>query len=235
VCLRPERQAALQAIIEVESGGRYVSVFYPYARAFFRLLTGRGKITGKALNTIVGVSWDPRERLATLAEYEMAFDTLIRTRGEFCPTPLSSDLTHTLFPEVEFYRRERLRRRGEIAGRKSVAKFLRQQGRKKVQEEIQYYRVLQLAAIDLNFQSPDTFARWNRRHSELNEYDWLQLFWRWQTRFPSLQSLDWFRYSDEPRHSLVWELCHIVQETPEPVRARERLYIPNKLRDLTRG
>ncbi|WP_272906425.1 MULTISPECIES: plasmid SOS inhibition protein A [Edwardsiella] len=230
VPLWPERQAALQAIIDVENdtGSRRFN-YYPYAAAFFRRLTGRGKVTGKALKSVVGIMWNPRERLATLGDYEMAFDTLIRTRGEYCPTPLCSSTRHWLFPEVEFQRRERDRQRARLSAHKSGIKSRRQWERQREQEAIQYHRVVQLAALDLNFQSPDTFIQWNKRHPDLKEVDWLSMFWRWQPRFPSLAELEWLRYGSESLFTLVLNLAAIVRDTPEVVRAQERLYVPNKL------
>ncbi|HAS1114630.1 TPA: plasmid SOS inhibition protein A [Enterobacter cloacae] len=121
--LNPERQAAIQAIDDVESGAseRWFSL-YPYASAFFRRLTGCGKVSGKALRAVTGIIWDPRERLATLSDYEMAFDTLIRTRGQYCPTPLCSSIRHWLFPEVEFQQMERARQRASLSGHKYSVK-----------------------------------------------------------------------------------------------------------------
>jgi hypothetical protein len=61
VPLWPERQAALQAIIDVEDTAPYRrNTWYLYAKAFFRRLTGRGKVNGKALRSVVGVLWDLR-------------------------------------------------------------------------------------------------------------------------------------------------------------------------------
>lgn len=230
VPLNPERQAAIQAIDDVESGvcERWFSL-YPYASAFFRRLTGRGKVSGKALRAVTGIIWDPRERLATLSDYEMAFDTLIRTRGQYCPTPLCSSIRHWLFPEVEFQQMERARQRASLSGHKYSVKTRRQWERQREQAAIQYHRVVQLAVIDLNFQSPDTFCQWNKRHQELEEAEWLGMFWHWQARFPSLRELDWLRYSHDSIAAIVLNLAAIVRETPEVIRAQERLYVPNKL------
>ncbi|EKQ5163196.1 plasmid SOS inhibition protein A [Salmonella enterica] len=231
VCLYPERQAALQAIIDVESAtGLRRFTCYPYAAAFFRRLSGRSRVSGRALRAIIGIRWDPRDKLTTLSDYEMAFDTLIRTRGECCPTPLSGSTRHWLFPEVEFQQQERERQRARLAGHKYTVKSRRQWEKQREQEAVQYFRVVQQAALDLNFQSPDTFCQWNMRHPELKEAEWLAMFWRWQARFPSLQALEWLHYSNEPAYVVVINLQALVSETPAVVCARERLYVPNKLR-----
>ncbi|WP_370546748.1 plasmid SOS inhibition protein A (plasmid) [Edwardsiella tarda] len=116
-----------------------------------------------------------------------------------------------------------------MSAHKSGIKSRRQWERQREQEAIQYHRVVQLAALDLNFQSPDTFIQWNKRHPDLKEVDWLSMFWRWQPRFPSLAELEWLRYGSESLFTLVLNLAAIVQDTPEVVRAQERLYVPNKL------
>jgi hypothetical protein len=220
----------LQAIIDVEDTAPHRrNTWYPYAKAFFRRLTGRGKINGKALRSVVGVLWDPQDRLTKLSDYEMAFDTLIRTRGECCPLPLCSSSRYWLFPEVEFQRRERDRQRARLSGHKWTVKTRRQQERREEQEAIQYHRIVQLAALDLNFQSPDTFSQWNKRHPDLKQRDWLAMFWRWQPRFPSLAELEWLSYGNALPFTLVLNLAAIVRDTPEVVRMQERLYVPNKL------
>ncbi|WP_152963921.1 MULTISPECIES: plasmid SOS inhibition protein A [Photorhabdus] len=91
---------------------------------------------------------------------------------------------------------------------------------------------MQLATLDLNFQSPDTFSQWNKRHPDLKETDWLTMFWQWQSRFPSLAELDWLRYGGKSLFTIVLNLAAIVRDTPEVIRARERLYVPNKLGNI---
>ncbi|WP_374941311.1 plasmid SOS inhibition protein A [Scandinavium lactucae] len=163
-----------------------------------------------------------------MSDDEMAFDTLIRTRGEFCPAPLCSASRHWRFPEVEFQRRERDRQRARLRGHKWTVKTRRQQDRQREQEAVQYHRVVQLAALDLNVQRPDTFCQWNKRHPDLKERDWLAMFWRWQSRFPTLSGLDWLRDGNASPFTLALDLATIVRGTPGRIRAQERLYVPNK-------
>ncbi|HCJ7367772.1 TPA: plasmid SOS inhibition protein A [Enterobacter hormaechei subsp. xiangfangensis] len=106
----PEREAALRAIIAVEEGGgRYGSRYpqpYPYARAFFRFLSGSSKISGKAINQVRGAYWLKGDKIS-LARYEEAFDILISSRGRLCYPPLGTDMVQNLFPEQAFSIRER--------------------------------------------------------------------------------------------------------------------------------
>lgn len=89
----------------------------------------------------------------------MAINTFIRTRGEYCPHPLPGDMRHTLFPEVEFNRMERVRHRAVMRVDKHFARTRRQREKREVQEDVQYHQALQQATIDLNFQSPETLVR----------------------------------------------------------------------------
>jgi hypothetical protein len=230
VCLRPEQQAATGAIIDVEESPRRSGFeFYPYAAAFFRRLTGRGKASGRGLRFIPGIRWDPAERLATLSDYDMAFNTLIRTRGEYCPSPLSTSDGDWLFPETAFRRRERNKHRVRLAAHKYHSTWSRQDARRHAQKALQYQHYVGRARIELNFQSPDTFVQWHDRHPELKEQDWLAMFWHWQRRFPSLRSLAWFQYSRDQPQVIAVSLQVLVQDTPAVIRAQERLYVPNKL------
>ena len=44
-----------------------------------------------------------------------------------------------------------------------------------------------------------------------------------------LRELDWLRYSHDSIAAIVLSLAAIVRETPEVIRAQEKLYVPNKL------
>ncbi|TDB45172.1 plasmid SOS inhibition protein A [Photorhabdus khanii] len=50
-------------------------------------------------------------------------------------------------------------------------------------------------------------------------------------RFYALE-LDWLRYGGESLFTIVLNLAAIVRDTPEVIRARERLYVPNKLGNI---
>ena len=62
----PEREAAVRAILQVEetTQKKNGSVYhpYPYARAFFRALTGSSKISGRAINRYVACTGTKRTK-----------------------------------------------------------------------------------------------------------------------------------------------------------------------------
>ena len=100
VTQRPEREAALRAIMiveeETENSGRRSRQPYPYARAFFRILTGSSKLSTRSINQVPGVYW-LKEDKTPLVRYEEAFDTLIRSRGRHCYAPLDTRLVQIMF------------------------------------------------------------------------------------------------------------------------------------------
>lgn len=109
VTLKPARQAALQAIINVETsrerGARLPAL--PHVRAFLRLLTGCGRLNATVARQIPGLNWEPRNRLVSLKQVEEALDRMIATGGEACPLPLNLDVQAELFPEVIHTRTDR--------------------------------------------------------------------------------------------------------------------------------
>ncbi|MDV5280050.1 plasmid SOS inhibition protein A [Leclercia adecarboxylata] len=95
VTQRPEREAALRAIMiveeETEKSGRRSRQPYPYARAFFRILTGSSKLSTRSINQVPGVYWLKEDK--TLVRYEEAFDTLIR-RLPLCAAGYATGANH---------------------------------------------------------------------------------------------------------------------------------------------
>lgn len=115
VTLLPERQAALQAIAAVEHaqqrGTRLAR--HPYAAAFMKQLSGRSRVSVRALNRIRGIYLRSREKRAPLPEWESALDAFLSTAGEVCPLPLPGELATVLFPEAVFRRAERAKHAAE--------------------------------------------------------------------------------------------------------------------------
>lgn len=70
----------------------------PYAKAFFRHLTGRSDITATSLQRIIPLYNQRAYRYLSKARILDALDTAIATRGAFFPHPLPLDLQDRLFP-----------------------------------------------------------------------------------------------------------------------------------------
>lgn len=230
VTLKPARQAALQAIINVETsrerGARLPAL--PHVRAFLRLLTGCGRLNATVARQIPGLNWEPRNRLVSLKQVEEALDRMIATGGEACPLPLNLDVQAELFPEVIHTRTDRRLHREKI----SFTRKIRREARQVDHAWRLRQNLLGQAVTELNFQSPETVNIWYRRWAD--EFDARELesaFWRWQTRFTSLKELDWSRYSNAPLYEVMYEITCIVKETPDALRQAENWLVPNKLTD----
>ncbi|MEB5924813.1 plasmid SOS inhibition protein A [Franconibacter daqui] len=229
VPLRPARQAALQAIVEVEqrrAAGKNLPD-NPHARAFMRLLTGCSRLSLRTARGIPGLCWEAYDHIYSLKQLEEGLDVLIRSHGEICHYPVPMDVQEILFPDVMYRRETRHTRRVALHSNK-----LRRLESKRICHEVMLQRnLLDQAETDLNFQTPETVSDWNDRwQDELSERDRELLFWRWQPRFASLAGLHWLRASGEPLWVVLHEIPFIVQETPEASKAAERWQVPNKLR-----
>ena len=229
VSLKPARQAAIQAISQVESarerGSRLPAM--PYVRTFLRVLTGSGRLNATVARQIPGLNWVPKNRHSNLKQVEEALDIMISTGGEACPLPLTPDVQAELFPDVMHTRTDRRLHRADIR----TARQARRESRELEHHWRLRQNLLAQAATDLNFQSPETVCTWYTRWSdEFDAGELAPVFWRWQTRFTSLKKLAWLRMSGEPLYAVMYEIPFIVRDTPEPVRAAERWQVPNKLR-----
>lgn len=232
VTLKPARQAALQALMLVESsrhrGERQSSL--PHVRTFLRVLTGSCRLNREVARCIPGLFRDPAERQSSLKQVEEALDVLIASRGERCPLPLplplSTDVQGELFPEVTHTRTDRLHKRERMAH----ARRERQAARREAHRWRQTQSLIQQAKVELNFQSPETVSRWYRRWSdEVDASRLLCAVWHWQTRFPSLDALDWLRYSDAPLYAVMYEIDGLVNAMAGEQRAADRWQVPDKL------
>lgn len=84
VALNPARQAALQAIAEVEQrqeDNKRLPSENPHARVFMRLLTGNSRLNARSAQQIPGLAWDPSFKLWTLKMLEDELERLLRSRG----------------------------------------------------------------------------------------------------------------------------------------------------------
>lgn len=229
VTLNPARQAALQAIAEVEQrqeNSQRLPFENPHARAFMRRLTGSSRLNARSAQQIPGLGWDPKFKLWTLKMLEDELERLLRSRGEHCYSPLSSEVQHALFPDIVYRKSTRNDRSRNL----SSARSQRREDKRRCQEAMRHQNLVIQARTDLNFQSPETVRAWYSRWcDELHTGEMALLFWHWQTRFGSLKELAWLRYSSAPLHEVLLEIHFMVPETPDHIRAAERWMVPNKL------
>lgn len=228
VTLQPARQAALQAIIDVEtrrSEGRRLPEL-PYVRTFLRILTGSSRINTDVARRIPGLNWVPGNRLVSLKQVEEALEILLASHGEKCPLPLPVDMQGAFFPEVVHNRTGRKHHRMEVGS----ARSMRRETRLIEQACLQRQNLMARAVTELNFCSPETVHAWYMRWSDEFGEDLSAPFWRWQSRFRSLEELAWNRLSGDPLWQVMHDMRFIIRETPERTHRAERWQVPNKLR-----
>ncbi|MBJ8983598.1 MULTISPECIES: plasmid SOS inhibition protein A [Citrobacter freundii complex] len=224
----PEREAALRAIIAVEEGseqnGSRHPKPYPYARAFFRILTGSSKISGKAINQVRGAYWLKFDKIS-LARYEEAFDILISSRGRLCYPPLGTDMVQNLFPEQAFSISERHTQR-EV---REENLYSRQESRRYREKEEKYQNRAGQAEIDLAFQTPETLRAWYESWSQqdIRDYDIQRMLWAWTERSPSLSHLVKAYY--DRAHEIVLDVHDVAESSTPAEKELERWMVPNKI------
>ncbi|WP_387691599.1 plasmid SOS inhibition protein A [Photorhabdus sp. RM71S] len=201
----PERQAAIKAVIHVEEK-RAKDPYWkchssPYAQAFFRFLCGSSKITGRAINQVMGVYWRKEDKIA-LARYEQAFDVFIGSQGQCCPSPLPFDLACHIFPEVMFSRHDRQEKRWQREGHQ----YSRQETKRRQEREARYQNLVGRTATDLAFQTPETLRAWYLHWSQhdIRQYDMEKMLWSWIERCPSLSNLSLWMVPNKITLREVW-------------------------------
>lgn len=224
----PEREAAVRAIIQVEEtahkSSRSVCHPYPYARAFFRALTGSSKISGHAINKVRGVYWYKEDKIP-LARYEEAFNTLIRSRGRHCYSPLDTSMVNYLFPEQAFSISERQVNREQ----REAQLYSRQYASRERERQDRYNSKVGQAEIDLAFQTPETIQAWYAlwSHQDIRDFDLERMLWAWSERCPSLAHL--VRAYYQSALEVVLDIHDVaVASTPEE-RELEYWMVPNKI------
>jgi len=228
VTQRPDREAALRAIMiveeETENSGRRSRQPYPYARAFFRILTGSSKLSTRSINQVPGVYW-LKEDKTPLVRYEEAFDTLIRSRGRHCYAPLDTRLVQIMFPEKAFSLSDRRVKRD----RREADLYTRQETRRAREKEDAYQNLVGQAEIDLAFQTPETLRAWYESWSqqEVRDYDMQRMLWTWTERCPSLSHLvrSWY----ERAYEIVADVRDVAENASPAAKELERWMVPNKI------
>lgn len=229
VTLRPERQAALQAIAEVESrreAKKRLPGENPHARIFVKLVTGSSRLTNQSAQQLPGLAWDPKFKLWSLKKLEDALELLLVSRGEHCHSPLSIEIQQRLFPDVTWMKNSRSDRRGQM----SRNKLQRLENRQQCQKEMHYQTLVSQARNELALRSPEDVGEWYIRWAdELREWEIDTLFWAWQQRFPSLEELEWHKIAGDPIYRVLRVVQMVVGEMPETAKQADRWKVPNKL------
>lgn len=225
----PYTLAVSLAIADVEKRqqGRAARGAHPYASAFVRHYCDTRAIKADHLRRVMP-EYSPRDRFAPAAvEYMTALNTLIASRGERCPSPLSQDTGTRLFPVTALRQRERLDKRSAHRVNRQVS----QEGRLQEQKLRRYQQRLAQAKIDLTFHTPLTVGVWytKQQEQEFFEFDILHMVMAWLPQFVSCQYLDPSWYWEEP----LWLLMHDIKAeakgaTSEALYA-DRLLLPNRL------
>lgn len=188
VPVNPFQRAASQAIAHVEAkqdaGQRLPS--HPYANALFRSLNhGRATITVADIWRI-DPSYSPKERQGPTKErYIEAIDTLISSRGERCPLPLSGCLVATFFPETRLRQEERRLRRWDLSSDRQA----RQEEKIRQQKRRRYQTRVAQAEIELAFTTPSALSAWYQRQEREGIYDddLIGMVQAWGKRFSTLR------------------------------------------------
>lgn len=225
----PYTLAVSLAIADVEKRqqGRATRGAHPYASAFVRHYCDTRTIKADHLRRVMP-EYSPRDRFAPAAvEYMTALNTLIASRGERCPSPLSQDTGARLFPVTALRLRERLDKRSSHR----VNRQINQEGRLHEQKLRRYQQRLAQAKIDLTFHTPLTVGAWytQQQEQEFFEFDILHMVMAWLPQFASCQYLDPAWYWEQPLWLLMLDIqAEVKGATPEALNA-DRLALPNRL------
>ena len=225
----PYTLALSLAIADVEKRlqGRATCGTHPYASAFVRHYCDTRTIKSDHLRRVMP-EYKPRDRYAPAAtEYMMALDTLIASRGERCPSPLSQDTGYRLFPHTAIRQSERLDKR--ITCR--IDRQKNQENRVWEAKQRRYQQRLAQARIDLQFQTPLTVGEWysQQQDQDFYESDILRMVLAWLPQFASCRCLEPSWYWNDPILLLLLDISVTAKgATPEELSA-DRLMLPNRL------
>ena len=157
----------------------------------------------------------------------LALDTLIASRGERCPSPLSQDTGYRLFPQTAIRQSERIDKRitCRIDRQKKVENRTWQAKQRRYQQRLAQGR------IDLQFQTPLTVGEWysQQQDKDFYESDILRMVLAWLPQFASCECLNPSDYWNDPLWLLMLDISVTVKgATPEELNA-DRLMLPNRL------
>lgn len=185
VPVNPFQLAALQAIIEVEE--RCQRGQYPYAVALLKQLRGgkAGRITASDVSR-AAANYCPKDRGGAPKErYLAALNTLVESRGDVCPLPLSGCAISQYFPQTGYRLSERQHRRWDV----SYSRREKQQEKERLKKRRRYQTAVAQAEIELAFITPSALTAWYRRQEKLGIYDddLTDMLAAWGGRFTGVQ------------------------------------------------
>ncbi|MDQ9128509.1 plasmid SOS inhibition protein A [Serratia fonticola] len=220
--------AAVKASIAVEDKiqrGKKLGQ-YPYARQLFGHLCGsQGKIRASDVRWAAG-NYDPKVRNSgTKESYIRALDTLLASRGEICPHPLSTDQGHLYFPEVRYRLRERQYRKTHV----KVTRQANHEDRQRQLKRRRYQVQIAQAGIELAFTTPSELTAWYKRQERMGVYDddLVELVQAWGERFINLHSESF--YCGQPLWVIVKDIGIELEGRNDIEQWLDELMLPNKL------
>lgn len=222
----PYTLAISLAVAEVEKRlqGRAARGAHPYASAFMRHYCGTRTIKADQLRRVMP-EYSPGDRAAPPArDYLTALDTLIASRGECCPAPLSQDTGSRLFPLTAARFTERREKR--ITLRHSMEN--NREAREREQKRRRYQNRLAQAALELAFHTPQTAGRWyvHWQGRDINESDLQSLVLTWLKRFTSCRHIDQWEWHDEPLWRVMLDISILAGEMSAFSRMTDRFALP---------
>lgn len=222
----PYTLAISQAIAEVEKRlqGRAVRGAHPYASAFMRHYCGTRTIKADQLRRVMP-EYSPSDRAAPPArDYLTALDTLIASREERCPAPLSQDTGSRLFPLTAARFTERLEKR--ITLRHNMEN--NRAAREREQKRRRYQNRLAQAALELSFHTPQTAGRWyaSWQAQDIYESDLQSMVLDWLKRFVSCRHIDPWEWCNEPLWRVMLDISILSGERSDFSRITDRFALP---------
>ena len=230
VPVNPFQLAALQAIIEVEE--RRQRGQYPYAVALLRQLRGgnAGRITASDVSR-AAANYSPKDRAGEPKErYLAALDTLVKSRGDVCPLPLSGSAVSQYFPQTAYRHAERQNRRWDVSCRRRE----NQQEKARQQKRRRYQVAVAQAEIELAFVTPSALATWYGLQEKRGIYDddLTEMLLGWGLKFSGLEVRGFC--SGQPLWAIIDELGGGLTKRSMVQQRLDEQMLPNRLRDSRR-
>jgi len=222
----PYTLAISQAFADVEKRlkGRAACSPHPYASAFMRHYCGTRTIKSDQLRRVMP-EYSPGDRNAPPArDYLAALNTLIATRGECCPAPLSQDTGTRLFPLTAARFTERREKRLSLRQNREHNR----ESREREQKRRRYQNRLAQAALELAFHTPLTAGRWYAcwQVQEIYESDLHSLVLAWLKRFVSCRHIDPWEWHNEPLWRVMLDISIMAGEMNAFSRMTDRFALP---------
>lgn len=218
VPLNMHQQCAMTAIAKIEariSAGCSLPE-YPYAKAFFREMTGQSVISSRDIR-LVDSAYDPSVRGgSTKTDYIKAIDVMIESRGEQWILPLSKSVLITVFPASSGRQIQRRDHREQISRHRSERRSIQKKREKMLVAE----NAKRNAWIALQFCLPGNHKSWLRSWRDelegagITEWEIRAMLTRWWSAFWIAHVRTDWRWCDS-MYELLNELDYVI-ETSSP-------------------